>query len=175
MSTKIRSFLNNLNGWQRIYVSIVFFVLTPMAIYEAKNTIHHRVSDVTFYKSMPPELKNYLAEKRIEFIPQKDAITQPPKSIDWSKAPTEVSSTTVVAWRIPYDGGDFMLKFPTDLDEKTMNETGDKVHKFLESDAAKRYWSYAIKTIFFEYVMVALGILLAGYVFVWNFRGFVKK
>jgi hypothetical protein len=56
-----------------------------------------------------------------------------------------------------------------------MNEVGVKVHKFLDSDAAKRYWSYVFKTIIFEHVMVALAILLAGYAFVWNFRGFVKK
>jgi hypothetical protein len=175
MFTKIQSFLNSLNGWQRIYVSIVFLVLTPMAIYEAKTTIHHRVSDVTFYKSMPVELKNYLKEKKIEFNSQKSALEQPPKSIDWNKAPTEDSSPTIVAWNIPYDGGEFMLKFPKDLDEKTMNEVGVKVHKFLESDAAKRYWSYVFKTIIFQHVMVALAIFLAGYAFVWNFRGFVKK
>ena len=177
MFTKIRSFLNSLNGWQRIYVSIVVLVITPMAIYEAKTTIQHRVSDVTFYKSMSVELKNYLKEKKIEFSHQKPALAQSPSSIDWSKVPTEDSPLNfeVVAWTIPYDGGEFMLKFPKDLDEKTMNEVGDRVHKFLDSDAAKRYWSYVFKTIIFEHVMVALVILLAGYAFAWNFRGFVKK
>ena len=175
MLLKILNYFNSLNGWQRIYVSIVVLVLTPMAIYEAKTTIEHRVSDATFYKSMPVELKNYLEEKKIEFSPQKPA--QSPSNIDWSKVPTEDSplSFDVVAWKIPYDGGDFMMKFPKDLDEKTMNEVGVKVHKFLDSDAAKRYWSYVFKTIIFEHVMVALAILLAGYAFVWNFRGFVKK
>ena len=80
-----------------------------------------------------------------------------------------------MAWTVPYDGGEFMLKFPKDLDEKTMNEVGVKVHKFLDSDATKRYWSYVFKTIIFEHVMVALVILLAGYAFAWNIRGFVKK
>ncbi len=184
MFTKFRTFLNNLNGWQRIYVSIVVLVLTPMAVYEAKTTIQHRVSDVTFYKSMPTELKNFLDEKKIEFSSQNAALPQSKTSIDWNKVPTEYdvskipvvdASQTIVAWKIPYDGGDFMMKFPKDLDEKTMNEVGDKVHKFLDSDAAKRYWSYVFKTIIFEHVMVALVILLAGYAFAWNFRGFVKK
>jgi len=189
MLTKTRNFFNSLNGWQRIYVSIVVLVITPMAIYEAKTTIQHRVSDVTFYKSMPTELKNFLDEKKIEFSSQKAALAQSPSSIDWNKVPTEDSplnfdiskiqvvdaSQTIVAWTIPYDGGEFMLKFPKGLDEKTMNEVGDKVHNFLDSDAAKRYWSYVFKTIIFEHVMVALVILLAGYAFAWNFRGFVKK
>jgi hypothetical protein len=175
MFTKIRSFLNSLNGWQRIYVSIVVLVITPMAIYEAKTTIHHRVSDVTFYKSMPAELKNYLNEKKIEFSSQMSALVQSPSSIDWSKVPTEDSLLTEVAWNIPYDGGNFMLKLPKDLDEKTKNEVGNRVHKFLDSDAAKRYWEYVFKTIIFEHLMVALAILLAGYAFAWNFRGFVKK
>ena len=177
MFLKTRNFFNSLNGWQRIYVTIVVLVITPMAIYDAKTTIQHRVSDVTFYKSMPVELKNYLKEKKIEFSPQKPALAQSPSSIDWSKVPTEDSplNLEVVAWTIPYDGGEFMLKFPKDLDEKTMNEVGDRVHKFLDSDAAKRYWSYVFKAIIFEHVMVALVILLAGYAFAWNFRGFVKK
>ena len=184
MLLKILNYFNSLNGWQRIYVSIVVLVITPMAIYEAKTTIHHRVSDVTFYKSMPVELKNFLDEKKIEFSSQNAALSQSQTSIDWNKVPTEYDvskipvvddSQTIVAWKIPYNGGDFMMKFPKDLDEKTMNEVGDKVYKFLDSDAAKRYWSYVFKTIIFEHVMVALAILLAGYAFVWNFRGFVKN
>lgn len=176
MFEKIRSFLNSLNGWQRIYVTMLVFIITPMAIYDAKTTIQHRVSDVTFYKSMPVELKNYLKEKKIEFIPQNLALAQSPNSIDWSKVPTEDSTSNFdVVWTIPYDGGKFMLKFPQDMDEKTMNEVGNRVHNFLDSDAAKRYWEYVFKTTIFEHLMVALAILLAGYAFAWNFRGFVKK
>lgn len=176
MYTKIQSFLNSLNGWQRIYVSIVVLVITPLAIYEAKTTIQHRVSDVTFFKSMPIELKNYLKEKKIEFSPKVIVLSQSSNSIDWSRVPTEDPPTNLeVGWTIPYDGGDFHMKLPKDLDEITINQVGHKVQIFLDSEAAKIYWTYVLKSIVLERLMLTIAVLFAGYAFAWIYRGFLKK
>ena len=174
MLTKIQDFLNSLNGLLRLYVTLVVFVLLPIAIHEAKTTINHRVTEVVIFREMPSDVQKYLEEKKIELYIKNSEPTQRASNIDWSKAPTEDSSITV-AWKIPYDGGDFMMKLPKNLDEKTTIEVGDRVQKALDSNASKRYWKYVFENIALNYLMIAIAILLAGYVFVWNFRGFVKK
>ena len=94
-------------------------------------------------------------------------------SIDLNKVPIDTKLLASVA--IADSGGELVIEFPKAFDEKKIEEIKKRIANFLAADESNRYWMYVFKNILFEYLMIAIAILLAGYAVVWNFLDFFKK
>jgi hypothetical protein len=172
MILKIRDYFNSLHGLLRLYVALLVFVLLPIAVHEAKNTNAHRVPTKEIIRAMPLELTKFLGDNNINIISEIPP-TKNDDSIDLNKVPIDTKLLASVA--IADSGGELVIEFPKAFDEKKIEEIKKRIANFLAADESNRYWMYVFKNILFEYLMIAIAILLAGYAVVWNFLDFFKK
>lgn len=178
---KLVTRIQNLNGWQRLYVVALIFFYIPLVFLVARNPFvpDPQISQIT--SQLPEFSKNLLKQNKIsiryesgfgqsgEPVPSSDF----PNKIEWDKVQIAVDSVSFDATNSLGFFQDLVLDVYQQMPESDVSKAATEIYKTAESIREhdlmhERLW------MLLRAAILAVGIYAFGYALGWIYKGFKK-
>lgn len=152
-----------LNGWMRLYLVAILFVLVPLAVWEAMNTYPERISKSELNIFMSGDVQQYLASRK------SDSHDLNPLTYDFSASLLGGAVDKCIDH--PYGGAFYCFPLRTNILDSERKAFEESVTEFLVFDHLKKVGK-GLCWIVLKYLALALSILLFGHAVRWVSEGF---
>lgn len=165
--------LIRLNGWYRLYIVCVVFLITPLAYLETRNLDLEPPSSADLVEMLPVNTRELMNQHDVALrIDQK---LKPNTPVDWDKLLSidfsKYEEVEVVSIPSPFSS-DYNLTYRKELDEKLITSICSEVSRSLANAATQKRWEAFWKDVFLKYFLIALALATGGFAVAWVRNGF---
>jgi hypothetical protein len=161
-----------LNGWHRLYIVCVVFLITPLAYFETRNLDLDPPSSAALIEMLPITTRQLMNQHDV--VLRMDQKLMPNTPVDWDKVAIDLSGyeeVEVVSISSPF-GRDYTLTYRKELDEKLITSICLQMSTSLANAATQKRWDAFWKDVFFKYFLIALALASGGFAVAWVRNGF---